>query len=71
MAEGKDVILEIEIQGALNVKRQYPDAILIFVVPPTAAELKRRLVSRGTETEEVIAQPFKTGYGGIRGNGVL
>ena len=41
MAEGKDVILEIEIQGALNVKRQYPDAILIFVVPPTAAELKR------------------------------
>ena len=55
MAAGKDVILEIEIQGALNVKRQYPDAILIFVVPPTAAELKRRLVSRGTETEEVIA----------------
>lgn len=41
MAEGKDVILEIEIQGALNVKKQYPDAILIFVVPPTAAELKR------------------------------
>lgn len=39
------MILEIEIQGALNVKRQYPDAILIFVVPPTAAELKRRLVS--------------------------
>lgn len=65
------MILEIEIQGALNVKRQYPDAILIFVVPPTAAELKRRLVSRGTETEEVIAQPFKTGSGGIRGNGVL
>ena len=56
---GKDVILEIEIQGALNVKRQYPDAILIFVVPPTAAELKRRLVSRGTETEEVIASRLK------------
>ncbi len=59
MAEGKDVILEIEIQGALNVKKQYPDAILIFVVPPTAAELKRRLVSRGTETEEVIASRLK------------
>ena len=44
MAEGKDVILEIEIQGALNVKRQYPDAILIFVVPPTAAELKLSLI---------------------------
>ena len=60
MAEGKDVILEIEIQGALNVKRQYPDAILIFVVPPTAAELKRRLVSRGTETEEAIATRMET-----------
>ena len=59
MAEGKDVILEIEIQGALNVKKQYPDAILIFVVPPTAAELKRRLVNRGTETEEVIAKRLK------------
>ena len=59
MAEGKDVILEIEIQGALNVKKQYPDAILIFVVPPTAAELKRRLVSRGTETEEVIVSRLK------------
>ena len=59
LSAGKDVILEIEIQGALNVKRQYPDAILIFVVPPTAAELKRRLVSRGTETEEVIASRLK------------
>jgi len=59
LAAGKDVILEIEIQGALNVKRQYRDAILIFVVPPTAAELKRRLVSRGTETEEVIASRLK------------
>ena len=59
LSAGKAVILEIEIQGALNVKRQYPDAILIFVVPPTAAELKRRLVSRGTETEEVIASRLK------------
>ena len=50
---------KIEIQGALNVKKQYPDAILIFVVPPTAAELKRRLVSRGTETEEVIVSRLK------------
>ena len=56
---GRNVILEIEIQGALNVKKQYPDAILIFVVPPTAAELKRRLVNRGTETEEVIAKRLK------------
>lgn len=51
---GKDVILEIEIQGALKVKEQFPESLLLFVTPPTAAELQRRLVGRGTETEEVI-----------------
>ena len=54
MAEGKDVILEIEIQGALKVKKRFPDALLIFVTPPSAGELRRRLVGRGTETIEVI-----------------
>ena len=54
MAEGKDVILEIEIQGALKVKKRFPDALLIFVTPPSAQELRRRLVGRGTETIEVI-----------------
>ena len=54
MAEGKDVILEIEIQGALKVKKRFPDALLIFVTPPSAGELPRRLVGRGTETIEVI-----------------
>ena len=54
MAEGKDVILEIEIQGALKVKKRFPDALLIFVKPPSAGELRRRLVGRGTETIEVI-----------------
>ena len=54
--QGKDVILEIEIQGALKVKEKYPDALLQFVMPPSAEELKRRLVGRGTETEEVISQ---------------
>ncbi|MBQ7066266.1 MAG: guanylate kinase [Lachnospiraceae bacterium] len=56
LANGKDVILEIEIQGALKVKEKYPDALLLFVMPPSAAELKSRLVGRGTETEEVIDQ---------------
>lgn len=55
LAEGKDVLLEIEIQGALQIKKRFPDTILIFVTPPGAAELKRRLSGRGTETEEVIA----------------
>ena len=51
---GKDVILEIEIQGALKVKERFPETLLLFVTPPTAEELRRRLVSRGTETPEVI-----------------
>ena len=54
MAQGKDVILEIEIQGALKVKKRFPDALLLFVTPPSAEELCRRLVGRGTETIEVI-----------------
>ena len=51
---GRDVILEIETEGALNVKNVFDDVLLLFITPPTAKELKHRLVSRGTETEEVI-----------------
>lgn len=51
---GKDVILEIEIQGALKVKQRFPDTLLLFVTPPSAEELKNRLVGRGTEPMEVI-----------------
>lgn len=54
MAEGHDVILEIETQGAMNVKRQYPDALLIFITATDAAALRERLAGRGTESEEVI-----------------
>ena len=59
LSEGIDVILEIEIQGALQIKEQYPDAVLLFVMPPSAAELEKRLRGRGTETEEVILQRLK------------
>ncbi len=59
MAAGNDVILEIEVQGAMNVKEQYPDAILIFVTAPSAAGLRERLAGRGTETEEVIDKRMK------------
>ncbi len=51
---GRNVILEIEIQGALKVKKQFPDARLVFVTAPSAEELHNRLVGRGTESEEVI-----------------
>lgn len=54
MKMGKDVILEIEIQGALKVKQHFSAAILIFVMPPNAEELKRRLIGRGTENMDVI-----------------
>ena len=56
---GIDVILEIEIQGALQIKKQYPDAVLLFVMPPSAAELEKRLRGRGTESDEVIRQRLK------------
>lgn len=55
LAEGKNVILEIEIQGALKIKEKFPESLLIFVTPPNAEELKRRLEGRGTESQEVIA----------------
>ncbi len=55
LASGKDVILEIEIQGALKVKEKFPDTVLLFVTPPSAEALKERLTGRGTETAEVIA----------------
>lgn len=59
LQEGKDVILEIEIQGALKIKEQFPTALLLFIVPPSAAELKRRLVGRGTETPEVVEKRMR------------
>ena len=52
--KGKDVLLEIEIVGAMKVKEKYPDAILVFVLPPSLKELKNRIVTRGTETIEQI-----------------
>ena len=54
LQEGKDVILEIEIQGALKVKEKFPETLLLFVTPPSAKVLKDRLVGRGTEEMDVI-----------------
>ena len=59
LAEGKDVILEIEVQGALHVKEQYPDAVLIFLTAPDAKCLRDRLAGRGTEEEAVINKRMK------------
>lgn len=54
LEEGRNVILEIEIQGASNIKKAFPESLLIFITPPSAAELEKRLRSRGTESEEAI-----------------
>lgn len=56
MAAGKNVILEIEIQGALKIKEKFPESLLIFLTPPDAQELRRRLEGRGTEAPEVVAK---------------
>ena len=56
LENGKDVILEIEIQGALKVMEKFPDTLLVFITPPSAKELRRRLIGRGTESMEVIEQ---------------
>lgn len=57
--QGHDVILEIEIQGALKIQERFPDALLLFVMPPSAQELKNRLVGRATESMEVIEKRLK------------
>lgn len=54
IADGNDVILEIEVQGAMKVKQKFPEGIFIFLAPPDLNELKNRIVGRGTETEESI-----------------
>lgn len=54
LSQGKDIILEIELQGAMKVKEQNPDVVLVFVTPPSAKELKNRLVGRGTEDMDTI-----------------
>ena len=60
MNEGAQVILEIDVQGAFQVKKAMPEAHLIFIEPPSLEELERRLRGRGTETEEVICKRMKT-----------
>ena len=62
LREGYDVILEIEIQGALKVKELVPDAIFVFILPPSMNELKRRLISRGSDSMDKILGRFKTAY---------
>lgn len=54
LGEGYNIVLEIEVKGAMNVKEKFPGAVMIFIAPPTFDELERRLVSRATESDEII-----------------
>ncbi len=56
LSAGRNVILEIEMQGALKIKEKFPESLLLFVTPPSVTELERRLTGRGTEKPEVIAR---------------
>lgn len=60
LQEGLDVILEIEIQGALQIKKRFPQGVFIFIVPPSMDVLSERIHKRGTETEEVIQKRLAT-----------
>lgn len=62
LEEGKDVILEIDIQGALKIKSAYPEGIFIFILPPSMEELKSRITNRGSETPESLKTRLEAAY---------
>lgn len=62
LEDGKDVILEIDIQGALKVKETVQDGVFIFILPPSMEELKQRIIKRGSETPESLMTRFKSAY---------
>jgi len=63
--EGNDILLEIDIQGALKVKEIFPEGVFVFILPPSMDELKNRIINRGTETEESIRERLQSAYNEI------
>ena len=66
LGEGLDIILEIDIQGALQVKEKYPEAVLVFIAPPSKRELEKRLIIRGTDSQEVIVRRLQCAAGEMK-----
>lgn len=66
LENGYDVLLEIDVQGAMKVKQAFPDAVLIFITAPSMSEIKSRLIGRGTETMEQVEKRFATAFEEIK-----
>lgn len=66
LEKGTDVFLEIEVQGALQVKDSFPEGVFIFLIPPSLEELKNRIVGRGTETEKLVANRLQEAQNEIK-----
>jgi len=62
LSAGKDIVLEIDIQGALSVKNKFDNAVFVFILPPSMEELKRRITKRGTESQEELLKRFNSAY---------
>ncbi len=60
--KGETILLEIDIQGAIQVKKNYPEGIFIFILPPTMAELKNRIIERGSETDETLKKRMLSAF---------
>lgn len=66
VSEGKDIIIEVDVNGAAQIRKKLPEAVTVFIMPPSFAELKRRLVGRGTESEELIEKRLRSALDEIR-----
>jgi len=65
IASGQNVLLEIDIQGAIQVKKKYPEGVFVFILPPSMKELRSRIVGRGSETQESLMKRLSSAYSEI------
>ena len=66
VSEGMDIIIEVDVNGAAQIRKKLPEAVTVFIMPPSFEELKRRLVGRGTESEELIEKRLRSALDEIR-----
>ena len=66
VSEGKDIIIEVDVNGAAQIRKKLPEAVTVFIMPPSFEELKRRLVGRGTESEELIEKRLRSALDEIK-----